>query len=463
MGLTGCAMAKTLKEAAITTPNARAKLAAGKIHWRGVDPEVHLGYRKAKRGGAWVVRWRNGPGYRQEGIGTADDEISEGTLDFNAAVRKARATVEAARAEAKATADGPLLRVKTVVEAYASERDTRETRRKGRAVHSDATHRLKKHLLGREAIGQQEAIPAAPLADVALHALAESDLIGWRDSLPENMKVTTRRRLMNDLRAALNGAYAKHRARLDATFPAIVKHGLKAIPHDEDEAVPVARDNQILTDAQVGGLLAAARTVDAEQGWEGDLFRLVVVLAATGARFSQVIRMRVGDAQREHGRLMVPVSRKGKGKKVASIPVPVGRDVLDVLQPIVTGRKPDAFLLEKWWHKEQGGAFKWHKDKRGPWLYLAQLRSEWPAIRERAGMPGLIPYALRHSSIVRGIRANLPIRLVAASHDTSAEMIERHYAKWIVSGLEELVARAVVPLVPEDEVNVIPLSLSAKR
>jgi integrase len=289
--------------------------------------------------------------------------------------------------------------------------------------------------------------------------LAERDLINWRDGLPKTLKATTRQRLMNDLRSALNGAYAAHRARLDATFPEIVNHGLKSIPHDDDEAAPVARDNQILTDAQVGTLISAARIIDAEQEWEGDLFRLVVVLAATGARFSQVTRMRVGDVQRERGRLMVPASRKGKGKKATSIPVQVGQDVLDALQPAVTGRKPDAFLLEKWWHKKDKGAIRWRRDRRGPWIYAAELAREWPAIQERARMPGVIPYAMRHSSIVRGIRANLPIRLVAAGHDTSAEMIERHYAKWIATGLEELAARAVVPLVPDERgANVIELA-----
>jgi hypothetical protein len=53
-------------------------------------------------------------------------------------------------------------------------------------------------------------------------------------------------------------------------------------------------------------------------------------------------------------------------------------------------------------------------------------------------MPHVIPYALRHSSIVRGLRANLPIRLVAALHDTSVVMIERHYGRYIADGLEEL-------------------------
>jgi hypothetical protein len=30
-------------------------------------------------------------------------------------------------------------------------------------------------------------------------------------------------------------------------------------------------------------------------------------------------------------------------------------------------------------------------------------------------------------------------------------MIEKHYARWITDGLEELVARSVVPLVPQHD------------
>lgn len=449
-------MAKTLKEAVITTRNARTKLPGG-VHWRGIDPDVHLGYRKGRRGGVWLVRWRNGAGYRQEKIGTADDRIAEGTLDFNAAVLKARIAVEAARSEAKARADGPLLRVRMAVEAYIAERDARETRRRGRAARSDAARRLARYVIGQNGRGKQSAIPAAPLADMPLHALKESDLLDWRAALPGALKSTTRQRLMNDLKAALNGVYSKHRTRLDPAFPAIIKHGLRAIPHAEDEAVPAARDNQILTDAKVISILTAAREIDAKQRWKGDLFRLVVVLAATGARFSQIARMRVGDVQRVHGRLMIPVSRKGKGK-AGSIPVPVGNDVLDALQPVVTGRKSDAPLLERWRHKQEKGSIEWHPDGRGPWLNASELVRPWGAIRRRAGMTDVIPYALRHSSIVRGIKANLPIRLVAATHDTSAAMIERHYSKWIVSGLEELAARAVVPLVQESSSKVIDIT-----
>ncbi len=452
-------MTKVLSEAAITTRAARAKLGAG-LHWRGVDPDVHLGYRKGRRGGVWLVRWRNGAGYRQTPIGTADDELREGTLDFNAAIRVSRMTVEAARAEAKATAEGPLLTVRPAVEEYISRRDARDSRRKARQVRSDASQRLCRYVLGNDKRGKRAGTEAAALAKVALHTLCERDLSEWVSSLPETMKAATKQRLVNDLKAALNRAHAAHRDRLPAVLPAIIKAGLKATASEQDEAAPLARENQILTDAQVGKLLMAAREVDAEEKWDGDLFRVVVVLAATGARFSQAARARVGDLQREQARIMVPASRKGREGKTSHAPVPVGVDVLDALLPAATGRAKDAALLERWRHEQVAGGIQWQRAGRGQWMAAGELTRPWRLIRERAGMPSVIPYALRHSSIVRGIRANLPIRLVAALHDTSVAMIERHYGHWIADGLGDMAAAAVMPLVPQDGGNIIPITQS---
>jgi integrase len=443
-------MAKTLTESALTTRGARSKLAPG-AHFRGIDPEVHLGYRKGARGGVWFVRWRNGSGYRQSPIGTADDEFREGTLDYTAAVAAARKAVEKARREARAAADGPVVTVRTAIADYVKARDKRESERRKRPVHSDAW-RLARYVVGREQRGGRAEIQPTALADKALHSLRESDLQAWRDRLPETLKASSRQRLINDLKAALNAAYAKHRRKLDPMLPSIIQHGLKADAGGADDDVPLARDNQILTDAQIGTLIRAAGEVDADEGWEGDLYRMVVVLAGTGARFSQVARMRVGDVQRAQRRLQVPASRKGKGKS-GSIPVAVDSDVLDVLEPVVTGRKADAVLLERWRDKQVGSGkdgIRWERDKRGPWQSASEIVRPWAAIRDRAAMPGAIPYALRHSSIVRGIRAGLPIRLVAALHDTSVQMIEKHYSKWIVDGLDDLAARAVVSLVPAE-------------
>jgi hypothetical protein len=154
----------------------------------------------------------------------------------------------------------------------------------------------------------------------------------------------------------------------------------------------------------------------------------------------------------------MPNSRKGRRAKTGNTPVPIGADVLEVLAPVIRGRPKDALLLERWQKKRVPGGIKWERDGRGPWREAAQMQRAWDCIRKRANLLHIIPYALRYSSIVRGIRANLPIRLVAALHNTSVAMIERHYGRYIADGLDELAARSVVPLVPLGaSENVVPL------
>ncbi|WP_375778576.1 hypothetical protein ACE103_05285 [Bradyrhizobium sp. ma5] len=116
---------------------------------------------------------------------------------------------------------------------------------------------------------------------------------------------------------------------------------------DDDDESSVARDNQILSDEKVGIVLRSARAIDEKQDFDGGLYRLVVCLAATGARYAQVRRMRVGDAQRAQQRLMVPGSYKGRGGNGGSIPVPVGDDVIEALLPAIVGRPSDALLFER--------------------------------------------------------------------------------------------------------------------
>ena len=180
----------------------------------------------------------------------------------------------------------------------------------------------------------------------------------------------------------------------------------------------------------------------------------MTLLAATGARFAQLRRMCVGDVQAEHGGVMVPESFKGKKQATAYIRVQVGADTLSVLAPAIEGRSQGAPLLERWRYVQVKTAERknatqiWERSERGRWSTPSEMTRLWHQVCEDAEVPAsTIPYALRHSSIVRGLRFGLPIRLVAALHDTSVAMIERHYSRWITEGLDELAARAVVPLV----------------
>ncbi|MCV0396758.1 MAG: tyrosine-type recombinase/integrase [Rhizobiaceae bacterium] len=465
-------MARTVRDARLETRAARDRLRVGDIvHWRTLVPEqLHLGYRRRSGGtpGRWIVRRYIGQDAAGKGRylkktleAVADDyQDADGmtVLSFADAQRQAYEMADRASAAPRPECDAT---VRDVLEAYTADRDRRESGRQGRPIRSDATQRLTRYVLGAEGRG----IAAAPLAAVRLAALSEADLRRWRAGLPGTLRATTVRRLTNDLRAGLNAGYAARREELDPAVPKIVEFGLRTPPTDDEPSDSAVRDDQILSDAEVGRLIAAARDVDAEDGWEGDLLRMVLVLAATGARFSQVARLRVCDLQAEQQRLMVPASRKGNRRKEQThSPVPIGQDVIAALLPAVAGRGPDAPLLERW-RVRQVEATRWERVERGRWQSASELTRPWRRVRTRAGLPTAIPYALRHSSIVRGIRANLPIRLVAAAHDTSVGIVEKHYSRYIVSGLEAMLRAAVVPLVPPDGAggNVVPLAPSEPR
>ena len=124
---------------------------------------------------------------------------------------------------------------------------------------------------------------------------------------------------------------------------------------------------------------------------------------------------------------MMPVSRKGSGKKIArSIPVPITHELADRLK----GRS--GVLL-----KRADGT---------PWAeinlahYFARVMKDVTFNNPSKVMM----YALRHTSIVRQLLANVPVRVVAALHDTSVVMIERNYSKYIADHADEL-ARATLP------------------
>jgi hypothetical protein len=65
-------------------------------------------------------------------------------------------------------------------------------------------------------------------------------------------------------------------------------------------------------------------------------------------------------------------------------------------------------------------------------------------------------YALRHSSIVRMLLRNIPIRLIAALHNTSVGQIERNYSRHITEHDSDAISRRAL-LEPAADANIIPL------
>ena len=438
---------KTRKDEPTTTKHARRNLKPrAKPYLRTIGQGVAVGYRRKVKDGLWTVSLYLGNGkYREATIGTADDVLdADGVevLDFEQARKAVLAKVAEWQAEAKAKTNGGVQTVRTAVEAYIAVANAREDAQS--RPRRDAERRLALHVL------------ADPIADVGLHALTEEKLAAWRNRRPERLAEVTRRRITTDLKAALNAAARKYRSTVPAQLPIVIRFGLVAEGHD----TPIARDDAALPDSDIRRILAVAAEIDVGDSllrevprWDGDLLRLIAVLAATGARFSQAIRLKVGDLQADKGRLMVPVSRKGRGRKGSShVPVRIGEDVVKLLTPAVGGRGAGEPLLMRWLHKKvQGG---WRRVERVAWKEASEMHPAWAQIIAKAGLPaGTVPYALRHSSIVRQLKAGLPVRLVAALHDTSIAMIERHYSASISTMLDDLAASAIVPSSQKTELS----------
>ena len=147
-------------------------------------------------------------------------------------------------------------------------------------------------------------------------------------------------------------------------------------------------------------------------------------------------------------------SRKGRTTKAKpSIAVPLPPDVLATLRPLTAGRTGAEPLLTRWHNVKvsptaENGRTTWKRDGRRAWQDSSEVSRPWRLTLAEVKLQtaGLVPYCLRHSSIVRALSAGLPVRLVAAVHDTSTAMIEKHYSAHIVDASEELLRRAMMPM-----------------
>ena len=122
----------------------------------------------------------------------------------------------------------------------------------------------------------------------------------------------------------------------------------------------------------------------------------VELAAVTGARPSQIVRLEVRDVlDGSEPRLMMPASRKGKGRKAKShYPVPISADLAERLAAM--DRSANAPLLTR------PGGKPWRRSNQAyPFRRVASACGQDPA--------EVTMYALRHSSIVRQLLAGVPV------------------------------------------------------
>jgi len=149
----------------------------------------------------------------------------------------------------------------------------------------------------------------------------------------------------------------------------------------------------------------------------------------TGTRESQVLKCYPHDLRndnRDEPRLMLWCSNKGKDRDPEQRSVPITPKLAAMLAARGKGAHAGAHarpLFDRIWN----------------------MSARFRVVLERLELDlSLTPYTLRHSSIIRQIRRNTPLRMIAFSHDTSVIEIERTYGRYLSNASDDLTRRGLL-------------------
>jgi integrase len=390
-------MPRKLRSSILETRTARLKLPRRrKPFWVAVSSGISLGFRRNAGPGSWSVRAADGKGGNWiKSLGYADDhEDANGStiMTFWEAVDRARALARGDDADA-----GRPVTLDEALKDYARDLAVRGAGRANATV-------VLKHL--------PPSLLAQPVAMLTARALRS-----WRDGLTKVMKPASVNRMAKNAKAALNLA-ASHDDRITNSKAWTV--GLALLPEGED-----VESNLVLTDAQRRDLVASAYAISPAFGL------YVEVHAATGARTSQIALLNVDDLHAgKEPKLIVPSSLKGKNRRVRTRkPMPIAASLAMRLKQAAAGRGPGEPLLMM---------------KDGQRWACGRHRILFRKAAETAGLPThATMYALRHSAITKALLAGVPVRLVAATFDTSVAMIEKTYSRSIADHGDAMLRRTV--------------------
>lgn len=261
---------------------------------------------------------------------------------------------------------------------------------------ADAAHRMFKRLV----YGQ-------PIGDTLLSDLRPAQYAAWRDALVDMDKVDdlaaktgdrnealrrrreSANRSATNLRSALNMAYELGLVASD--------RGWKTVKQFKGTT---GRRNVYLTREQRKALLAAAAD-------EPEMAALIEAALLTCFRPGALAKLRVQDFHPHAGTVRVPASKT----TFADVLLPTA--AIKLFKRMSKNKLPTAPLL----HRPDGGFWRDAND----WNWRTK------SIGERAGIPGLCLYHLRHTGISAMIERGVDVLTVARLARTSIDQIHRHY------------------------------------
>jgi integrase len=425
-------MARTIRDSILDTRTARSRLKArGKPYWRGLEPGLHIGFRKPLSGaGKWLARHYVGDqSYEVETIAIADDySDADGVavLSFHQAQTLAR-TRMVQRAHAAVGKTGPL----TVGDAMTAYLEFLESNRRSAPFSRYAS----------------DAFILPELGPFEVAALTTDQLRKWHFNLakaparirtkpgnkqrfkddasdPERdrRRKATANRILTILKAALNRAWRDGKATSDSAWRRV----------EPFEDVDAARVRYL-------SIAEAIRLINAS---DADFRRLVRGALETGARYGELCALLVSDFNRDSGTIAIRQSKAGKPRHVV-----LTEDGAAFFLSISAGRAGSEFLFLK------ADAEAWRPSHQAEPMREANKNARIT--------PPINFHGLRHTWASHAVMGGVPLIVVAKNLGHSdTRMVEKHYGHLAPSYVADAI-RAGAPrfnLSLADGSNVLPIA-----
>ncbi len=379
-------MAKRVRNADLETKTARGKLARqAKPHYQSIGPGVHLGYRKNKGAGKWVIRLYKeaeggGPGtYVVKTVAAADDtNDADGVIimDYWQAQKEAlsRAREKAGRVEQRS---GPYC-VEDAINDYlqwmaASGKDADDTRYRTEALIIPQLGNIKvENLTSKRMRSWLTDVAATPprIRTKSGDAARYGEIDNSEDAVRKRRNSANR--VLTILKAALNHAFSEGRVLSDLEW--------RRVKPFENVEQPRVR---YLTVAEAQRLINACNP---------DFRPLVQAALQTGCRYGELGRMRVADFNPDNGTVHVQRSKTGEGRHVV-----LTEEGADIFNRLSAGRPGDGLLFQKangtaWGKSHQNRPMIAACSRAGiaPQIGFHQLRHTWASLSVMNGVPLLV-------------------------------------------------------------------------
>lgn len=411
-------MARMVRDSVLSSRNARARLPlSGKPRYRAIDAGLHLGYRKGKAAGKWVVRWYVGKrGYRVETIGLADDVIDAngaGVLNFSQAQSAAREIFVRRQREQEGlpTRTGPYT-VRACLDEYLdwlenNRKSAQDARYKANAfINAEfgdlecaklTAHKLQKWL---------ENLAKQPARLRSKRGEAQKFRNPPTDEEARRRRRATANRVLTTLKAALNRAWSSDKIASDDAWRRVRRFG----------EVDAARMRYLTIDE-------AKRLINASSQ---EFRQLVQAALTTGARYGELAALDVDDFNPDSGTVRIRTSKSGRARHIV-----LTDEGIAYFAALSIDRSGSKSMLQK--------------SDETRWKASHQLRPMAEACKGAGLRPPINFHCLRHTYASHAIMNGCPLMVVAKNlGHTDTRMVEKHYGHLAPSFVSDAI-RAAAP------------------